>query len=403
MRASDATTLTGSAASGLPRGTRKWTAVGVVLCASAAASAVGFWWSVSPSVRDVRTLAARGRSYLRLGRPELAFQAVSDVRDDELGAAEAVAVAAQALIRLGQYRVARLALERALRLEPDQFEPTVALAELNADLGDRRRAADVFAKAAHLRPRDARVWLALGRVLKDQLEYHRAIRAYAKVLELSAGHRAARSELIECLVDNGQPDQASPWIAGALADQPQDPVVLGLAARAAFETGRKDDAIRLADHALAHDPENVAALLARARVRVAGARWREALPDAERAVAIAPYEPSALQLLAIIEDGLGESSRAAETRQKRKHVEEALRSINDLAAQISQHPEEPEYHWKMGKIAWEMGGIRLASRCFEEAIALDPSFQPARESLAQLRTAVEKGERSNRWAAGRLP
>src|SRR5262249_32286676 len=94
-------------------------AVGIVLGAAAlAAVCVGWrwWWSPRPPpVRAGGAAAERGRAYLRYGRPDLAFRAVEDIRDEEPGAAEAVAVAAQALLRLGQYRVARPALERLLK------------------------------------------------------------------------------------------------------------------------------------------------------------------------------------------------------------------------------------------------------------------------------------------------
>src|SRR5262249_54550060 len=45
-----------------------------------------------PPVRDWRESVQRGREYLRQGRPALAFQTVSDARDDEVGSGEAVTV-----------------------------------------------------------------------------------------------------------------------------------------------------------------------------------------------------------------------------------------------------------------------------------------------------------------------
>lgn len=60
--------------------------------------------------RRTRAAAARGQAYLRSGRPDLAFQAVSGIRDETPEAGEAMTVAGMALIRMGQYRVARMAL-----------------------------------------------------------------------------------------------------------------------------------------------------------------------------------------------------------------------------------------------------------------------------------------------------
>jgi len=126
-----------------------------------------WWWSHrAPPVRDARAAAARGRAYLRYGRPVLAFQAVQDVRDEEPGAGEAVAVTAQALIRMGEYRIARLALERALKLQPNHVEAAVTLAKLNLDLGNGGRAAEVQKTATQLRPGDEQIWLATCRSLR---------------------------------------------------------------------------------------------------------------------------------------------------------------------------------------------------------------------------------------------
>src|SRR5262249_3206467 len=148
----------------------------------------GWTWQAAASRRDLRENIERGRAYLRQGRPDLAFQAVSDARDEESGSGEAVALAATALIRMGALRVApvavaRVALRRAVRLQPDLFEATVTLAELNVDLGNGSRGAEMFEAATRLRPREPRVWLALAKVLQDLSRLPEAIDAYQKALE----------------------------------------------------------------------------------------------------------------------------------------------------------------------------------------------------------------------------
>ena len=205
---------------------------------------------VRARVRDLREAVQRGRSYLRQGRPDLAFQAVCDARDDEPGADEAVTLAAQALIQMGELRVARLALERSLKLNPDQFEATVTLAELNVDLGNGQRGADLFVAATRLRPREPRVWLALAKVLQDLSEPQRAVTAYEKVLELNPDQREALIGLIRGWLLSNAPGQAEPWVTRAIERYPEDPIILGLAARQAFGEGRIDEAIARADRAL---------------------------------------------------------------------------------------------------------------------------------------------------------
>jgi hypothetical protein len=117
-------------------------------------------------------------------------------------------------------------------------------------------------------------------------------------------------------------------------------------------------------------------------------------------VAAVPYDAGALQLLEVIEAHLGLDRRAAATRRRRVLVQERLRAISQLAEQIAIHPEDPQFLWRMGQVASELGGHQRAGRCFEAALALDPSFQPARDSLAALRAVHPELVRSAGPGAG---
>jgi tetratricopeptide (TPR) repeat protein len=294
-------------------------------------------------------------------------------------------VAGMALVRMGQYRVARMALERALKLQPNQFEAAVTLAELNLDLGNVPRGAEVLAMAARLRPREFGVWRLLGRALDDLSHPAEASNAYQKALELRPGDRDVRIALIGILINSGQSDLAEPWIIQALQKDPDNPVVLGFAARGAFDANRIDEAVALADRSLQRDPRNPDALLARARCRVARSQWKEALSDVEHAAAAAPDDLGTLQLLGIIETRLGLTERAATTLEKRKRAKERARLMDELTEELRAHPEDPKLAWRMGQVASEAGSIVYAGRCFEASLALDPDYQPARESLTALR------------------
>jgi tetratricopeptide (TPR) repeat protein len=358
-----------------------------------------YFGTIAP-VRDARAAAERGRVYLQAGRPDLAFQAVAHIRDDQPGAGEATKVAGMALIKLREYRGARLALERAIKLQPDQHETLITLAELNLDLGNGHRGAELLEKAVRLRPDDYRIWLALAKACHDLDDFPRAIDAYQEVLRWRPDHRAAVIELIETLLTNGHSDLAAPRIDQALAKYPDDPVVLGLAARRAFEANRLDESIALAGRALDRDPQNVEALMARARSRVGRTQWRDALPDAERAAAIA-NNASALQLLWSIEKRLGLDQRAAATAARRAQFGQRDRLMTELTEKIPKDPDNPEHPWKMGTLALESGQALLASRCFEAALRLDPNYQPARESLDALRAAQpELGPKPGRHQSG---
>jgi tetratricopeptide (TPR) repeat protein len=345
------------------------------------------WWhrSHQSSVRDHWAAVARGRDALRRGRPDLALQAVNAVRDEAPGSGEAMTIAGSALLRLGQYSGARLAFERALKLQPNQFDAAIALAELNFGLGNGSRGIEVLQMAARLRPREFRVWLTMGKVLHDLGDIPKAIQAYEKALGLNPDHHEALTGLIGCLMNTDQPDQAEPWVTTALGKYPDDPKVLGFAARRAFDANGLVEAIAFADRALARDPNNFDALLTRARAHVVQAQWQQALPDAERARAAYPNDLGALQLLQKIQTKLSLTEQAAITQAERVRAQDRIALMNRLNKDISLHPDDPKLLWTMGQTAWEAGSFLLASRCFEAALAVDPNFQQARASLAKLR------------------
>jgi len=347
------------------------------------------WWHVShqSSVREHWAAVARGRGALRRGRPDLALQAVYEVRDEAPGSAEAMTVAGLALLRLGDYRAARLALERALKLQPNHFDAAITLAELHLGLGNGTRGIEVLQMAARLRPQEFPIWLTMGKVMSDLGDFPKAIQAYERALGLNPDDREALIGLIGCLLRTDQPDQAEPWVTRALGKYPDDPRVLGFAARGAFDANRLDEAIAFADRALARDPKSFDALLTRARAHVVQAQWEQALPDAERARAAYPNDLGSLQLLQKIQTKVGLTEQAAFTQAERVRAQDRIALMNRLNKEISLHPEDPQLVWTMGQTAWEGGSFLLASRCFEAALALDPNFQQARASLAALRAA----------------
>jgi tetratricopeptide (TPR) repeat protein len=347
------------------------------------------WWHGAGGRGDRHHWEAvsRGRSYLRQGRADMALQSVQDVRDDAEGAGEAMTVAGLALLRLGEVKGARLALERAIKLRPNQFEADMALAELNLALGNGQRAIALLEAASVLRPREFQVWLTMARVYNDLGTKDKAIQAYRKAVKLSPGHREALIGLIVSLVLGEQPREAEPWIIEAKRRYPDDPVVLGWAARAAFGSDRLDEALSLADLALARDPKNFSALLARARSLVVRGRWQDALPAARAASDASADDLGALHLLVKIETRLGHDAEAAALLARRNKVQQRVELMNRLTEELARHPDDPEVPWKLGQTAQDAGSALLAARCFEAALALDPNFGPARESLAALRAS----------------
>jgi tetratricopeptide (TPR) repeat protein len=344
---------------------------------------------VGPSPKESQAdhwdAVARGRAFLNQGRPDLAFEAVSSIRDEAPGAGEAMTIAGLVLAQYREYPGARLTLERALKLQPDQLDATKALASISLMLGNGIRGIELLEAAARLDPKDAVVWSKMGRVYHDLGDPANAARAFEESLKRSPNDRDTLFRLIVELLNGNRADDALPRLSEALSRFPDAPDFLGLAARQAKDAGKIEEAIDLASRTLSADPDNSSALLVRAQAEVALGHLEKALPDLERSVAAHPSDLGVLQLLAQVESRLGMTERARITGEKHRKAAERATLMGTLTHQIAEHPDDPEIRWKMGNAALEGGSTLLASQCFQAALALNPTYQPARDSLAALR------------------
>jgi tetratricopeptide (TPR) repeat protein len=327
----------------------------------------------------------RGRYYLQHRRPDLALKCVEMVRDQAPGSGEAMTVAGLALVQLRDYRSARLALERALKLRPDQVDATKALATLNLMLGNGVRGLELLRNATRLDPNDGKIWLVLGKVAHDLGDTAESSAAFEETLKRDPTNREARVGLVTDLLNSHRAEAATGVLTEALRDLPEDPALLGLAARHARDVGRNDEAVDLASKALNGDPDDLNALLVRARFRLAAGHADQALGDLERAVASHPSDTAALQLLVQAQTRLGMTDKAQETIARQRRASKRAVLMDQLARQIAERPDDPEPHWRMGQAAAEGGATMLAGRCFEAALALNPDCKPARDGLLALR------------------
>ena len=330
---------------------------------------------------------ARARRYFERGLPDLAFQEVAGIRDEAPGAPEALTLAARALLSFGEISTARKTLEHSLQLKRDQADADKMLAAIYLSSGDGPRGITLLQHAAELDPRDFRPWYALGKVYHDLNDAGKAAEAYSEALRRSPPEAEAndsRVGRIRALLDARRVDQASADIAGALVLMPDNPQLLGQAARHACEQHRSDEAMKLADRAITLDPNNFDAHLARARLHLLADRSRDALADAGKAVEANPRDLSALQLLMQIQSRLGLKEQAEATRSRFRETSTRRDVMVRLTHKITEHPDDPEPRCQMGRAAYEDGSEELAAECFRAALDLDPNYMPARQALAIL-------------------
>ena len=332
---------------------------------------------------------ARARSYLDRGQVDLAFQAVSGIRDDGPGAPEGLTLAARALLMRGNIATARFILERSLKMKPDQAEAAKMLAAIYLAAGDGQRAIALLKEAARLEPGDFRPWYALGKVYHDLGNLDESTAAYTEALRRSppaVEARESRIDRVRVRLDGNHAEEVSADLDELRRQSPDDPQVLALAARQTRDRGRSDEALELAERALAGDPANFEALLVRARVRVLTRQPRPAIDDLEKAVAVRPNDRAALQLLSQVQTSIGLTREARATLERANRARERIELMDRLTKVIDQHPEDPEPRWRMGQAAMDGEMYVLAYQCFQAALSLDPECKPARDGMETLRT-----------------
>ncbi len=346
-------------------------------------------WAFSQIKWDHWDQVSRAQAYLDRGEVDLAFQAVSGIRDDRPGAAEGLTLAARALLMRGNITTARRVLERTLVMKREQPEAAKMLAAIYLAAGDGQRAVALLEMAARLEPGDFRPWYALGKVFHDTGELDRSAGAYTEALRRNPPAAEARESRIgraRAQLDSNHPEEAAEDLVALRRETPDDPMVLAMAARQARERGRPEEALDLANRALAADPASFEALMIRARVRIRARETHQAIDDLEAALRAKPNDRAALQLLSQCQMSLGLTREAKATIERADRARERIELMDRLSKSIDERPEDPEPRWRLGQAAMDGQMYVLAYQCFQAALYLDPNYKPAHRSLEALRS-----------------
>jgi tetratricopeptide (TPR) repeat protein len=335
---------------------------------------------------------ARAKAYLDAGRPDLAFQTVSKIRDEAPGAAEALTLGARALLTRPDVDVfvVRKALERSLKLNPDQAEAAKLLAALNLAEGDGAQGLKLLQHAARLDPNDFRPWFAMGKAYHEMGDHANSAQAYADALRRSpplAEGKESQKGRIRALLDAHRESEAAAELVEARKQDPDDVELLTLAAREAQVAGRAAEAAELVERVLVTAPDSLEGLYTRAELRFRAGQPEQALEDLEHAFLIDPTDVRTMQLLSQVQSRLGLTDQAAVTTARLSRLKERTRLMDQLTREVSQHPNDAGLRWRLGQAAVEGEKYPLAYQCFRAALDLDPNHKPSREALVALRSS----------------
>ena len=187
--------------------------------------------------RQAETALARGREYLRQGRPRRAIQAVSQIPEESPDGADALTIKGLAFASLEAVGPARQVLERAWRRRPDAMAAKV-LAAIYLAANETDRGLRMLQAAAQIVPDDFRPWYAMGEsVHMRRRKFDDAVLAFRESLKRLPDHLESRIGLIDALIKAHRLEEAAPLVATISRERPDDPEVLILAARLAHRFG----------------------------------------------------------------------------------------------------------------------------------------------------------------------
>ena len=147
--------------------------------------------------------------------------------------AEAQASWGMAMSTAGRRDEAGAAFEKAIRLDPGLFEARYFYARHSFASGDLEKAARLYEEAEALRPDDyqspllvAQIYEDLGRPEKAAAAHRRGLRKAEGVLRLHPDDTRARYMGANALVTLGKPKKGLEWARAALAQEPDEPMLL---------------------------------------------------------------------------------------------------------------------------------------------------------------------------------
>ncbi|WBB65083.1 tetratricopeptide repeat protein [Micromonospora sp. WMMD812] len=177
--------------------------------------------------------------------------------------------------------------------------------------------------------------------------------------------------------------EAAKLLRDLLADQPEHAGVLLQLARCHRILGQLAEAMRLVDRALGFAAAQQHLLVEKARILLAAGHPAHAAAAAQQALERAPRTWEAHGLLAEALLALGNPNRVVAAR---RHADTAL----ELAPQV------PDVHLLDARLHARMGRLRAARAACRQALALDPTYEPALSQLALLDAGQDRAGRAAR-------
>jgi putative PEP-CTERM system TPR-repeat lipoprotein len=194
-----------------------------------------------------------------------------------------------------------------------------------------------------------------------------------QALQRMPDHRMARRLLVQTYLRSGQPAKALSALAPVIDGAKPDAISLSLAGEASLQSGDLASAANYFTRATKVDPKDARSATALALTQISGDSADAALAHLED---IAAADTGTVADLALIS-----------ARFHRRELDGALKAVDALERK---QPDKPLAAHLRGRIELERKDLEAARKSFERALAIDPAYFPATESLAAIDLASGK-------------
>ena len=268
---------------------------------------------------------------------------------------------------------AKAQLEELKKFFPNQaqtkyFEALLALRQ--HDLVNARQLAQQLLRGA---PNYSRALHLAGAVEYEMGSLSQAEKYLSQTLQQAPGHRAARRLLAQTYLRSGQPAKALNTLLPAVESRVPDPDLFPLVAEAYLQNGDMKKAAEYFTRATKADPNDV--------------RSRTALALTHLADSNADAAFSELQDIAAADSGTTADLALISVRFDSKDLNGALKAVDALERKQPDKPLAPSLRGRIQLSRMDVDGAR---KSFERAVALDPAYFPAVDSLAAIDLAQGK-------------
>lgn len=318
---------------------------------------------------NAQWLARRGDTVAARAQMKEAADLLKTLRDDGLvRTSHLLLMSGFVHYSLGEYERAREDLNRYLERVPDHIGARKMLASAYLQLGEPRQALSVLEPAFKRAGGDYKVLALLGAAYIRTGDRVRATALLEQAAALSGGAPEVIAELASIHFASGQPERALEELGAAFEKDPNPARSGMMLATMLLRSGRAADAVRITDRLIEHAPNSLTLLNLRAMAQLGMGDSTAARTTFERALTVDPSFLVAHVNLAKLDLVEGRPQQALER----------------LSVQLAAHPENVVLIHEVARVYLAAAHEEEALLWLEKARSIDPGALSPRLTLIDL-------------------